>query len=69
MYGIIPLYLEKKKVIATTLLFIILRKKYGDIETIVSTTEHYKKRGKLSREISAQDPIVSHRNFLPKVNS
>jgi hypothetical protein len=41
----------------------------GDIETIVSTTEHYKERGKPSSERSAQSPIVSHRSVLPKSNS
>jgi hypothetical protein len=46
-----------------------IEKKYGDIETIVSTTEHYKQRGKPSGERSSQSPVVSHRSVLPKVNS
>jgi hypothetical protein len=46
-----------------------IEKKYGDIETIVSTTENYKQRGKLSSERSSQYHVVSHRSFLHKINS
>jgi hypothetical protein len=46
-----------------------IKKNYGDIETIVSTTKHYKQRGRSSGERNAQSPIVSHRSVLPKINS
>jgi hypothetical protein len=46
-----------------------IEKKSSDIETIASTTEHYKQKGKPSGEISVQSPIVSHKSGPPKVNS
>lgn len=45
-----------------------VNKDYGDIETIVSTNEGHKQRGKPSSERNAQSPIVSHRSLFPKVN-
>jgi hypothetical protein len=39
-----------------------------DIETIISTTEHHKERGKPSNEKNAQSPVVSRRSVLPKIN-
>jgi hypothetical protein len=40
----------------------------GDIETVISTTEHHKERGKPSNEKNAQSPVVSRRSALPKTN-
>ena len=37
-------------------------KNYGDIETIVSSTKHHKKRGKRSSEI-----ILSHSFFVTEI--
>jgi hypothetical protein len=45
-----------------------MEKKYGDIETIVSTTKHYKKKGKHACEISAQSLVVYHKSVPSKVN-
>ena len=43
-------------------------KNSGDIETIVSTTEGHKQRGKPSSERNSQSPVVSHKSIFPKVN-
>jgi hypothetical protein len=41
-------------------------KNYGDIETIVSTMKHHKKRGKPSREINSQSLIFLTEIFFLK---
>jgi hypothetical protein len=38
------------------------------IETVISTTEHHKERGKPSSEKKFQSPTVSRRSALPKEN-
>jgi hypothetical protein len=46
-----------------------IERKVGGIETIISTTDQYKKKGKPSNEKNAQSPIISKRSTLSKKNS
>jgi hypothetical protein len=46
-----------------------IERKAGDIETIISTTDQYKKKGKPSNEKNAQSPIISQKSTLSKNNS
>jgi hypothetical protein len=43
----------------------IVEKRMDDIETIVSMTDQYKQRGRVSTEKSAQSPIVSQKTAYP----
>ena len=43
-------------------------KDFGDIEVVISTTEHHREIGNPSSEKNVQSPAVSRRNTLPKTN-
>jgi hypothetical protein len=45
-----------------------VEKRTDDIETIVSTTDRYKQKGKVSNEKGSQSPIVSQKSGPPKNN-